>query len=220
MEQTTFQDSRVRLLATQFTPCRLNGEREGKPLIQKYQVAEYPFLAVIGSDGDLQAKSAGYANGDRCAAFLVANLPKGSVTRLKGILAAQPEDVDAQATLGVIYAERNLLAQAAQARAACAAEAAPPRDLAAVDHALGLAYCAQGDDTQALPCLQAAVSEAGNPDEVVHLHFLLADAFSRLHQNGNARAELEAVRHLKGATRDEKKKAKTRELRLPSLPNP
>lgn len=212
MEDTTFQDSRVRLLADHYVLCKLNGEREGKPALKKFGVEMYPFDAILDASGEAVAKEAGFLDADKFARLLAANLPPE-------VLTAQPDDARTLALQVIVHAERDETDDAARALAALTATApTPPALTAAANHALGLAYGARGDDAHAAPCLQAAVGAATDPREIVALHFLLAASWERLHKRAEALAELEAVRRFRPATGDEKKNAKTQQDRLRAAP--
>lgn len=216
MDQTTFRDSRVRLLASQYVLCELNGDHEGKSYLQKFKVEKYPFHAVLGPSGVLLAQAPDYMDADKYVHVLATDLPADSLARLEADRAAHPADAQTLALLTILYAERNQIADAARVQAALAALSTPsPADLAAAaNHALGLAYSARGEDAQALPCLQAAATAATDPRETVALRFLLAVAWTRRHKSAEAVAELEAIRHFRPATKDEKKDAQKQEDRI------
>ena len=216
MEETTFRDSRVGLLATQFVLCKLNGEREGKPAIKQFGVEMYPFYAVLSASGDAVAKEAGFLDADKYAHFLAANLPPDALARLDAAPLGHPDDAQTLALRVLVHAERAETDAAARALGALSAggTARAPALSAAANHALGLAYSAQGDDASAAPCLQAALGAATDPREIVALRFLLATTWERLHKRPEALAELEAVRDFRPATGDEKKSAKKQEDRI------
>lgn len=213
MDETTFQDSRVRLLASQYVLCKLNGDREGKSYLKKFAVEKYPFQAVLDSSGNLLAKAPDYMDADKYAHVLSENLPVATITRLDAARTTHPGDSETLALLAVLHAARNETEAAASALTVLSTAAPPPNAalMTAANHALGLDYSAHGDDTNAVPCLQKASQTATDPRETVALRFLLADCWTRLHKKPEAFAELEAIRHFGPATKDEKKGAKKRE---------
>ena len=68
-----------------------------------------------------------------------------------------------------------------------------------------------GEDRAAIKLFQTAGANAEDPREIVALHFLQAAAWKHLGQAAEARTELETVRHLDSATKDEKKEAQKQE---------
>ena len=215
MDQTTFQDSRVRLLASQYVLCKMNGDREGKSYLQKFQVEKYPFHAILDSSGALVTQAPDYMDADKYVRVLATNLPTNALAGLENDRTAHPGDAQILALLAVIYAERSETEEAARALTALSDTASPPpADLTAAGHALGLAYSARGDNSQAISCLQTAASAATDAREIVSLRFLLASSWIRLHKKADAIAELETIRHFRAATKDEKQDAQKQEKDL------
>lgn len=176
MDETTFRDSRVRLLASQYVLCKLDGDREGKTYLQKFRVEKYPFHAVLDPSGALLAQAPDYMDADKYARVLATDLTADTLARLEADRAAHPGDAQTLALLTVLYAERNQIADASRAQAALAAlPSPPPADLlAAANHAVGLADSTRGEDAHAIPCLQTAAGAAADTREIVSLQFLLA----------------------------------------------
>lgn len=213
MDETTFRDSRVRLLASQYVLCKLNGDREGKSYLKKFSVEKYPFQAVLDPSGNLIAKAPDYMDADKYAHVLAVNLPADAETRLEANQTRNPNDGETLALLAVLHAERNEAKGAARALAALSASVpSPSADLVtAANHALGLDYSTQGNDADAVPCLQKSSAAATDPREIIALRFLLAASWTRLGKKPEAIAELEIVRHFGPATKDEKNDAKKKE---------
>lgn len=213
MDETTFRDSRVRLLATQYVLCKLNGDREGKSYLKKFAVEKYPFQAVLDSSGALMAKAPDYMDADKYAHVLAVNLPAENIARLEAAQTSKPGDSETLALLAVLHAERGETEAAARSLAALSTlTPSPPSDLVtAANHAAGLDDIAHGNDAAAIPCLQKAAASSTDPREAVALRFLLSECWTRLHKKPEAITELETVRHFGAATKDEKKDAKKRE---------
>lgn len=213
MEDTTFQDSRVRLLADQYVLCKLNGEREGKSALKKYGVEMYPFDAILDESGDAVAKEAGFLDADKYSRFLAQGLSANDLARMNADRTAHPDDACIPALLATVHAERDETEDAAHALAALSGSAAPTL-ITAANHAVGLVYSVHGDDAHAVPCLQTAASAASDPREIIALRFLLAASYERLHKRAEALAEMEVIRRFRSATAEEKKRAKRQEDRL------
>ena len=211
LPQTTFGDSRVRLLAGAYVLCKLNGEKEGKPNIGKYHVQKYPYQAVLDDTGKLIAAAPDYMDADKYAHTFAADLPTAALARLEADHKAHSADAHLLALLAALYAERHQTEDAARLLVPLASASPAPADLTGVYHALGLADTLSGDDRAAVPLLQKAITSADDPREIVALHFLLASAFQRLEKPAEALAELETIRHYGPATKDEKKDAQTQE---------
>ena len=192
----------------------MNGEREGKPTIQKYQVGIYPCLADTTQDGELISKTTGITDGDKTVSVLARDLPEEDQRRLEADQAAHPGDVHSLAVLMVVRAERGDIEAATHLCDLLTAAGGTRDGLAATDHALGAAFYDRGNDLRAAMLLQDAVAAATDPREVVALHFQLAECALHLHKNADAVAEWEWVRHRREATGDERKDAESREEHL------
>lgn len=216
MQQSTFGDSRVRLLATAYILCSLNGEKEGKSDIGKYHVEKYPYQAILDASGRLLKAVPDYMDADKYAHALASDLPGDSLASLETLGKAHLADTHPLALLVTLYAERGQTEEATRVYAELSHVSLAPNELAAASHALGLADTRTGDDRAAILLLQKAASNADDPRELVALHFLLASACKRLGQTAEAIVELETVRHFGAATKDEKKEAQKQEENLKS----
>lgn len=203
MEQTSFRDSRVVALADAFVLVRLNGEKEGKPLIKRYQVQRYPFQAFVAPDGALIARAPDFMDPDRYASLLAAQVPAERIARLEA--SSQPAD---RALLAVIRAERGDTEGAARLRSAL------PAPSPAVDAALGAALLRGGDAAAAVPLLKDAAAAVSDPRETVRLRLALADGYARSGRVDEALSELAVLEKVKGVTGDEKKEIKSRRKTL------
>jgi len=193
MEESTFTDSRVCTLAEQFVLCRINGEKkEGKPLIARYKVKQYPFQVVLSPDGNVLTAAPDYYDADRYVALLAAQL---SVSAL--------QSKQAWAPLTIVAAEQGELA-------AAQAYLKRTNNDPAASYAVGRALTRKGEHGAALPLLELALSAALDPHESVRLRFLMAESLIALGRKLEAVAGLESVLKLKGASGDEKKDAKER----------
>lgn len=205
MEREAFVDSRAVLLSTLYVPCRVDGERDGKPLIRKYDIREYPYEAVLDQSGNVLTPAPEYMNPDKYARTLASAVPGATLARLT----ADAADPASEAALAVIDAETGNIPAAESAAAALPASAAPT-EKAAVDHALGVAYFDAKSYDKAAAALSTAAAALGDCHEAVQVDFRLADSYDRLNQPDKAAAVLTSIRQMQSATRDDRKEAEKR----------
>ena len=202
MDKEAFVDSRAVLLSDLYTPCRVDGEHAGKPLVKKYDVKMYPYEAVVDVGGNVLTPASEYMDPDKYVKTLATALPPARLELLKS-----STDATSIAQLVVVDAARGDIDGAEAAFAALPADGLTAIAAIATNHALGCALADAKLFDKAQPALSKAAAALGDCHEAVDVHFRLADCYQSLTRPADAIAELAAVRKMHAASKDEKKRA-------------
>lgn len=196
-------------LAGQLVPLKLNTEREGKELAQKYGVRGLPTIVFLKPDGESVHEIGGYLPPDKFAAQMKRALGKGSksenkpaeddVATIRKKLEKSPKSAELHAKLAAALAKRGELEEAAQALKTV--EEMKYNGAALVD-----AYRAFGDHFQSKREFEPAVDyftrmekAAKKPADKSYALMSQMDSFAALNQEEKARTAARAILKLKGA---------------------
>lgn len=113
MENDTFAQPAVQKTIAKFVPVRLDVEKEGKALAQKYTVTKYPTILFLDANGADMGRIDGYEQADefnKHAETFLKDYNREAGLRAK--LAKSPRDLDTITALGVMEANRYKVAPA------------------------------------------------------------------------------------------------------------
>lgn len=169
LDATTYKDPQVVKLAAQFVPVKLDTERAGRSLAQKYGVTGLPTILFLSASGQVEGRIGGYMPPDRFAQEIKGiaqthrEFPK-MVARYK----AHPGDAQAALKLVQVYVKRGKQAEAVQVLTK-AEQHVPKSSRSQLSRAYGAVaggYFEQQQFSQALPYFRKAVATASTPNDI------------------------------------------------------
>jgi tetratricopeptide (TPR) repeat protein len=199
-------------LSGQVVPIKLNAEKEGKAVAQKYGVHGFPTILFIDTSGKVAGKIGGYMPPDAFAAELTkitkvhAEFPK-----LEAKYRANPNDAVTAAKLASAYAGKGDQAQAE--RLLGAAEKLDPTgksgDLATAYNAVGDSYQEQQKFDRAISLFRKAVTTGKTPRDIAYARVSIAACYLTQGKAAEAKPEIEAVLKMPNAPADMKEAAQS-----------
>lgn len=108
LDKDTYSDQRVaELLKKNFVALKLNAEKSGRQLAQKYRVTGYPTILFVNAEGQVIDRIGGYKPPKPFADDLKRILERWKLKQrrpeLERRVKANPDDAEAQAALALIY---------------------------------------------------------------------------------------------------------------------
>lgn len=144
-------------LAAQVVPIKVNAEKEGKQLAEKYGVRGFPTILFVDGGGEVMHKIGGYLKPDPFAAEMSKAI-EGSSAFAKAMetLKSKPDDGPANSVVAMVLASRGNIegASAALEKAELAKHDGP--EMASAYNALGDHHQLAGDLDKAIPYFQKA----------------------------------------------------------------
>ncbi|MBM3457444.1 MAG: tetratricopeptide repeat protein [Armatimonadetes bacterium] len=210
MEGEVFPDERVRRAAAPYVPVRLDGEKEGQPLVRKFGVTGFPAHMVLTPEGFIALMIPGYLP----AESFVTTLNEGIGRYEQGLQLEQqyrqnPSDLENATKLGQLHADRGNVQGAEEIRAVL--EKADPQNnrnwKAPLYNQLAASYLTRNEFDAALPLLKEAVKIATDTPDVVQSHLNLAMCYGMRNRSAEGIPLVERVLGLPDAPEERRGQA-------------
>lgn len=102
--------------AAQVVPLKLNSEKDGKALAEKYRVRGLPTILFIDKDGEVHGRINGYLPPDAFSDEMAkVQVTYKELPRIQELLKQNPDDGEANAKLCIVHAFRGKIAEAEEA---------------------------------------------------------------------------------------------------------
>lgn len=196
LDRETYTDGQVIQLAGQFVSVKINAEREGIEVAQRYGIRSFPSILFINGAGEVESRIGGFMPPSQ---FSRALTHVAKTHREFGPLLARskanPNDAEAASRLAVIYAGRG-----DEARAVALLKQAEQTDPKNARGHLAKAYNGVADYYQttrqldrALPLFRKAAQVGRAPYDLGYAHFSIATCYLMQDRLKEAVPELKAA---------------------------
>jgi thiol-disulfide isomerase/thioredoxin len=216
LDEQTYPDNRVKLLASNFVTVKLNAEKDGAKLAKKYGVDAYPTIMFVNADGSAVKKVDGYQDGADFTTTLAQILQKNRGPALKQMADGQPGNVTLQTGMAIINAAAGSMDDALKYQGK--AETADPHNqagaLSAGYQTIAEVYFGQKQYAQSIDYLKKQIATCGSADEAIVAKLMMATCYAFTKQNAQALQLAEEVLHTPSATKEEKELAQKIETHL------
>lgn len=187
-------------LAAQVVPLKVNAEKEGKDLAQKYGVQGYPTILFLDPKGTVVGKIGGYLPPAGFSDELVKITGNYAVyPMLQATLKARPNDGEANARMASILASREEIAKAETCLNAAVKARYKGEYLAAAYSAVGDHYQLANDANKAIGYFEKALPVAPNDRVKSYSLISLAVCCQMSGDSAGVRKHARALVALKGA---------------------
>jgi thiol:disulfide interchange protein len=207
LDEHTYPDSRVKVLASNLVALKLDAEKGGASLAEKYKVEAYPTIMFVDANGNVVQKVEGYQDGDDFSATMSQILQKNSSLQQKAD--GQPDNALLQVSMAVASASSGSVDDAL--RYLKKAETLDPHNqtgaLSAAYQAVANNYFVHKQYAESIDYLKRQIDISPATDETIIAKLLLATSYALTDQNDSAIQTAEEVLHTPQATKEEKELA-------------
>jgi thioredoxin-related protein len=208
LDKDTYTDSKVIQISEQLVPVKINAEKEGKALAQKYGVKGYPTILFINTSGQKEGTIGGYMEPPEFSQEMTkfVTLHK-EFPKLVESYKSNPNDAGVAAKLSAAYAGRDEIPKAESILAQAEKLSPTTPELAKAYNAIGDSYQIAQKLDKAIPLFQKAAKVGKDPHDVSYAHISLAACYLTQGNIKSARPEIQAVQNMPNAPADMKKAA-------------
>ena len=209
LDETTYQDDRIKLLGQEVIPVRLDAEGDSKALAEKYKIEAYPTLLFLDASGKEIERVTGYEDGDDFSATMAGVLYEHRNAQLLETTFSSPHDASALARMTIVLAGTERFEEANQFLTRAATED-PNRRLPAVAAAYKMmadTFFGRNEWKQAIPYFEEFVQRSHELREAILGQLMLAVCYVKNNQSSQAISLLNAIKSNPQAIAEEKEVA-------------
>lgn len=200
LDKDTYTNEKVIKLSSQLVSLKLDAEKEGKELAQKYNVQGFPTILFLDAKGEIMGRISGYMGPDPFAREIekIDGAHK-EMPKIEAALKANPDDGEANAKLAAILAMRGKQKDAESALAKAEKAKHEGSALARAYNALGDLYQEKEEFDPALELFKKADAAAKNANDQAYAKVSIMYCYLGKGDRPAAKKVAEELAGMKGA---------------------